>query len=151
MVTLSRLVVHLTAQPVQTRKSKVVRTCCGLNPNQVLPVAPKPHRHPNMAPCTLPPRRLHEKPRTRKAQNWIKNFSSNFSDYLFQPKLNSYKRKFRVGNKMEWSSSSNYRSWWWELCMVMIYIMMKCLFVCQEKWSLSPPHLSARGAKRDVS
>ena len=40
-------------------------------PTRFCPDAPKPHRHPNMAPCTLPPRRLHEKPRTRKAQNWI--------------------------------------------------------------------------------
>ena len=38
-------------------------------PTRFCPDAPKPHRHPNMAPCTLPPRRLHEKPRTRKAQN----------------------------------------------------------------------------------
>ena len=31
-----------------------------------------------------------------------------------------------------------------------IYIMMQCVFICNEKWSLSPSELSARGAKRDV-
>ena len=29
-----------------------------------------------------------------------------------------------------------------------IYIMMKCLCVCHEKWALSPPELSAGGTKR---
>ena len=36
-------VVHLTAQPVQTRKSKVVRTCCGLKPQPgSAPMHPNP-------------------------------------------------------------------------------------------------------------
>ena len=35
--------VHLTAQPVQTRKSKVVRTCCGLKPQPgSAPMHPNP-------------------------------------------------------------------------------------------------------------
>ena len=39
----SWLVVHLTAQPVQTRKSKVVRTCCGLKPQPgSAPMHPNP-------------------------------------------------------------------------------------------------------------
>ena len=48
-------VVHLTAQPVQTRKSKVVRTCCGLNPNQVLPrctQTPPPPKYGSMHPSS---------------------------------------------------------------------------------------------------
>ena len=30
-----------------------------------------------------------------------------------------------------------------------IYIMMQCVFICNEKWSLSPSELSAGGAKLD--
>ena len=57
-----------------TRKSKVVRTCCVL-----LPLAPLHQNptNPNKALCTLPPPRLHVKPRSRKQQDKKHNLTSD--------------------------------------------------------------------------